>query len=892
MDAKKPSQQAHERTAFGQHKDGSYYLRASDMEDAGAIQDAAEAQGVVLAHRKSPAVHQGKKGVYSHFHFKDPADGQKVLEHLRSMGGQKADDDQPEDSAAQSESSPAETHIHVHVHQGEGREIQKAHVAAHTRKVNGKIVQVHEYDNEKRYAHRKQHIAAVDAGLQPLKGFRLGGSSDQAQVASYTAMNRTDDATTAGGHRRAADAHGMAANYHRQAQGTLAYKDEKFGAHHKALQDAHESASIWHRNAAAYFDQEGDPKKPTPRQLDAAGEPIEKKPKPKLQDRIDAFTEGEGKKTEAMPEQAIPAGHRPIVGGKVETESGRMIPAPPPLTGSPQSLKKQREWLKAQAIAEAEAKGDDWNARMFQNLNTKNWSQSDGDSASLYVFGEEDAKFWKGPAQAQNAKPSMEEKAQAPPLDMDSTDRGQHPWHFEDATHREVHSPDHFTYYRPSKAKPGSWAMNTVLNGKADPKAWMTTGGTGYKPGEKAEEHPKIKEAREAEAKEKAYFEANPDKKPKASEPNKDNWKPASGGLEKPFKARSGATLTYMHNEAKPGEHAYYLHGEDRILSNEEAEEHMGDRRLQDHYKLAAGFEGDREAAHPKAKEALTHATEAVGKLDTPAHSQAANAAFESTVKAAKSSHKANTSGSAADHLEARDDHYQASNDHAWAKQKATLSHLHERHDAAGRAHAEAGNHHHREYEKAHQTSIHEAIGDHDKANGGTKEAYEKAAAEAHKHTKGLELGGGTAPTAEAHYAAHEAHTNAARAARAHAETDPTYKQAAERHEKDAAWHKFLGDSKTKGREKASKSRKVAKSLDGYLANCDLLSASQKWHVSRLDPFNKGKKPHELPHFAHVQLAIKDAAHAGMDLDQVLDTIGMATGGTEAYNAAVLDWIG
>ena len=223
-----------------------------------------------------------------------------------------------------------------------------------------------------------------------------------------------------------------------------------------------------------------------------------------------------------------------------------------------------------------------------------------------------------------------------------------------------------------------------------------------------------------------------------------------------------------------------------------------------------------------------------------------------------------------------------------------------EHHRDKGLYHLDKADEHHAKFDthtKAYQTSIHDAIHEADQAAGETESAYEAATKEANRHAKGLELGGGTAPTAEAHYAAHEAHANAARAAHAHAETlkgekAKAYHQAAERHEKDAAWHKFLGDSKSKGREKASKGRKVAKSLDGYLANCDLLSASQKWHVSRLDPFNKGKKPHELPHFAHVQLAIKDAAHAGMDLDQVLDTIGMATGGTEAYNAAVLDWIG
>lgn len=47
-------------------------------------------------------------------------------------------------------------------------------------------------------------------------------------------------------------------------------------------------------------------------------------------------------------------------------------------------------------------------------------------------------------------------------------------------------------------------------------------------------------------------------------------WVPASGGTETPFTARSGARLTYMHQPSS-GRHAYYHHGDDRFLSDDEA---------------------------------------------------------------------------------------------------------------------------------------------------------------------------------------------------------------------------------------------------------------------------------------------------------------------------------
>lgn len=49
-----------------------------------------------------------------------------------------------------------------------------------------------------------------------------------------------------------------------------------------------------------------------------------------------------------------------------------------------------------------------------------------------------------------------------------------------------------------------------------------------------------------------------------------DNWVPASGGTEVPFKTRTGRTLLYCW-QPSTGNHAYLDCGTDLILTNEEA---------------------------------------------------------------------------------------------------------------------------------------------------------------------------------------------------------------------------------------------------------------------------------------------------------------------------------
>ena len=88
---------------------------------------------------------------------------------------------------------------------------------------------------------------------------------------------------------------------------------------------------------------------------------------------------------------------RPIIDGKVETVTGRMIPAPPiPKITSDRTasawLKKMDVWLKEQSIAEAQSRNDDYNLIMFQNESTK-LPPATKSSMNEYLFGEEYPTF-------------------------------------------------------------------------------------------------------------------------------------------------------------------------------------------------------------------------------------------------------------------------------------------------------------------------------------------------------------------------------------------------------------------------------------------------------------------------------------------------------------------
>ena len=890
----KSTKPLHERTAFGEHKDGSYYLRASNAEDAGAIQEAAKGEGISLSHRKAPASHEGEKGVYSHFHFDDPAHGASILENLKRLhkgSDEDEDGEQGEGDDGQAGESP-EQHIHVHIHGNERevakafdappyhmdwiealhptRSIAKAHHDASKRTVSGKVVQVKAYDDSRAYVQRKAHIQALTNGLTGTRQVSDMPKSAKANLASYAAMNKTDRADAQHSHNLAATAHTAASSSHKEAGDDVRDTMPAYAKHHDTQAGLHDEAAAWHTSASSHFEEEGKPKAPVTPQV----EPM--------------------KETGGLPE-----GHRPIIAGKVETKSGRSITAPPAVTGSHQALKKQREWLKAQAIEEATATKNDYVLGMVQHLDTKNWSQSDSDTTNQFLFGEPDPQFYlipKGSTGEAQAASFAAHNFEAEAGGSNNLDEEGH------RKAQGLHKAALYAHYEAGKtASEGMKAQHNIAAVEHkkqlqwhQQQAWNKhiPEGDSAKPaaGDTSEER------------EKAYFEKNPP--PKAAPINKDNWQPANGRTETPFKARSGATLQYMHNEAKPGEHAYYHVGEDRILTNDEADEHM-----RPSVKQEAPAAEEKSTLHDKAL-AAAHAATGRDAKEMLNYSATAHSASEEAEKTKKPT----------DHYIASSLHMAASMSHDQAREDSDYAD--NGHEEAWQAHREANVYHgkkgagakvsprdmnaaaDRHRANSQQTTIHDAIGATDKKNGGTLETYEKASSEAARHHKGLELGGGAVPTAENHFAAHEAHTAAAHAARAHAEalgagrdhygsTTPDYHAAAARHDKDGAWHKFLGDSKMKARDKGAKKkpRALAKSLDHYLANSDLLDVTQRWHVARLDNVNRGLKPLDLPGFAGVQQAIQAAAHAGLDVDQVLGTIDLATGGNSLYAAAVLGWL-
>ena len=54
------------------------------------------------------------------------------------------------------------------------------------------------------------------------------------------------------------------------------------------------------------------------------------------------------------------------------------------------NLIKERQWLKDNAIAEAKARGDEFNLRQWEALNPRNWSPADGAAVRLYLFDDEE----------------------------------------------------------------------------------------------------------------------------------------------------------------------------------------------------------------------------------------------------------------------------------------------------------------------------------------------------------------------------------------------------------------------------------------------------------------------------------------------------------------------
>lgn len=99
------------------------------------------------------------------------------------------------------------------------------------------------------------------------------------------------------------------------------------------------------------------------------------------------------------PTASIPQGE---VGGMLgsgevrRTSSGRTTtPFPDVRTGTERktsaTVKRVDEWLRENAIEEAKARGDNYNAKIFEHSDPKNLSQSDKDSFEEYLFGQQPA---------------------------------------------------------------------------------------------------------------------------------------------------------------------------------------------------------------------------------------------------------------------------------------------------------------------------------------------------------------------------------------------------------------------------------------------------------------------------------------------------------------------
>ncbi|MCV6825998.1 MULTISPECIES: LPD38 domain-containing protein [Halocynthiibacter] len=103
----------------------------------------------------------------------------------------------------------------------------------------------------------------------------------------------------------------------------------------------------------------------------------------------DGRNQGQGKRGNALKKGKV--GDKLAAGEVVLTSTGRKTTPFPKLDFSTERKsqntgKRVNAWLIENARAEAEARGDDYNARMFNATDTKNPSQSDKDSAESYLF--------------------------------------------------------------------------------------------------------------------------------------------------------------------------------------------------------------------------------------------------------------------------------------------------------------------------------------------------------------------------------------------------------------------------------------------------------------------------------------------------------------------------
>lgn len=268
----------------GVHKDGSYYLRATEPGHAKAIQDAAKASGVDLEHRKGPANSNGDKGTFDHYHAKEAGHIQTVLKQLHSAG--EGEPDQPSDDQGEAGQDGGQ-HIHIHLHHGESEEKPEAQeeepeaeeknpkerpikkAMAYDRTVNGKVIHVNGYGSatakpspKTTTSHRVPHQPSMleeperpkvqtSESVEHHRGL-AEASSLRARVASHEAKDQDS-------HRAARDHHYSAATSHlRAAHSMIAHGHETehpdVKAHLTKAQGHHDQALAHFREAHGKID--------------------------------------------------------------------------------------------------------------------------------------------------------------------------------------------------------------------------------------------------------------------------------------------------------------------------------------------------------------------------------------------------------------------------------------------------------------------------------------------------------------------------------------------------------------------------------------------------------------------------------------------------------------
>jgi hypothetical protein len=236
-----------ERTAIGKFRDGSFYLRAADGEDARMICKAAQELGIGIEKRRSGASHFGRLGAYDHFHVPTAEDAAKIQDALGERPIAKAKDyDRVHNGQV----------THVHGYQGKAKTTWESH-PREVRAMSEQDFKAHHDELEEGNQHDEarvlrakrfgsdEHIAEAEANHKHWSG-KAGGKSEEdmkklndldkrvkAHGASREAFKATIKAHEEGSH----EAHKAAAEAHMAAQD--AHSDAIKRDFHSRMADVH-----------------------------------------------------------------------------------------------------------------------------------------------------------------------------------------------------------------------------------------------------------------------------------------------------------------------------------------------------------------------------------------------------------------------------------------------------------------------------------------------------------------------------------------------------------------------------------------------------------------------------------------------------------------------------